>query len=117
MASLHLLLAGGGTVIAGAVALHHLFHLRSDGEALHGSLAGYYSVMGPYIAVSGAVLVAFFGVALAPRRLAAALGGPAMLDAAFLGLALVWLGTARRIFAVIDEMADEYFSTGETGGG
>ncbi|MFB6295208.1 MAG: hypothetical protein ABEI97_05585 [Candidatus Nanohaloarchaea archaeon] len=111
--TVHTFLASAGLLLAGGTTLYHVSHiLRGDHTQLHGSLSRYYRVLLPYVVVSGAVTAGFFSIFLVPAELSAAVGSRSLVDVAFLGTTLIWLGAAQRIFAAVDRLADEYFSGG-----
>ncbi len=110
-------LAAAGLVSAAGMTVYHLFHiLRGDDTQLHGSLSGYYRVLLPYVTVSGVVTAVFFSIFLFPVELSAIAGERALVDVAFLGVTLIWLGAAQRIFAAVDHLTDEYFVGGDGSG-
>ncbi|MDY6762078.1 MAG: hypothetical protein SVY41_03440 [Candidatus Nanohaloarchaea archaeon] len=111
-------LSSAGVLLAVGITGHHLYHvIRHDRETLHGSLSDYYRLMLPYVAVTGVVAAAFFGIYRFPAELTAVTGDRALVDVAFLGITLVWLGAAQQIFSAVDTLAEDYYSGGESGGG
>ncbi len=84
---------------------------------LHGPLAGYYRALLPFVTTSCLVAAAFFIEAILTReQLAAILGEAYLADVAFLGLTLVWLGTAQHVFSTVNSMTDTYFAAGDSSG-
>lgn len=119
IAALNLVVGGTGAVLTAAVAVYHTYHvLRAESGVLHGPLAGYYRVLLPYILVSCVIGAAFFIEAFLTRaRVATLLPAAYLWDMAFLGITLVWLGTANHLFSTLDAMTDKYFAEGDGGGG
>jgi len=115
--ALNAIVTVGGLLLALVVSAHHLYHIfRQEKNLLHGCLSGYYRVLAAYVAVSGLVTVAFFGTALFPAQLAELLGGKVLVHTAFLGLTLVWLGTANWIFSSVNTLSESYFAEGDGDG-
>ncbi|MDY6765777.1 MAG: hypothetical protein SVW77_00255 [Candidatus Nanohaloarchaea archaeon] len=110
-------LSAAGVLLAAGTTAHHLYYLHGSGGELHGSLADYYRVLLPYVLASGVVAAAFFSIFLSPSLATELAGSQPLVDVAFLGVTLIWLGAAKRVFTAVDRLADEYFAEGEDDGG